>query len=150
MVRDVAYDSLPKRDRASLHIDVAGWAESTLEDRIDEFAELIATHLAAALDYEEELAGSRSEPSLRGLRELAYRAAVRAARRAASVSALPAVQRWQRLAIDQARTLAMLPEFSTWVDRALSTTAFLLKPGASEKVNAFLGKLGVKPKRTPK
>jgi class 3 adenylate cyclase/tetratricopeptide (TPR) repeat protein len=105
LVRDVAYDSLPKRDRAALHVVVAGWAESTLADRIDEFSELIAGHLAAALEYEIELASSSTEPALRGLRDLAYRAAVRAARRAASVSALPAAQRWQRLAIDQARIL---------------------------------------------
>jgi len=105
LVRDVAYDSLPKRDRAALHVEVAAWAESILADRIDEFSELVAGHLAAALVYEEELASSPADRSPRGLRELVYRAAVRAARRAASVSALPAVQRWQRLAIDQARTL---------------------------------------------
>jgi class 3 adenylate cyclase/tetratricopeptide (TPR) repeat protein len=105
LVRDVAYDSLSKRDRATLHIDVAGWAESALADRIDEFAELIASHLAAALDYETELAGASAAAGLHGLRELAYTAAVRAARRAASVSALPAAQRWQRMAIEQARIL---------------------------------------------
>jgi class 3 adenylate cyclase/tetratricopeptide (TPR) repeat protein len=105
LVRDVAYDSLPKRERATLHADVAGWAESTLADRIDEFAELVAAHLESALAYEGELVASPSDPALGGLRELAYRAAVRAARRAASVSALPAAQRWQRFAIDQARLL---------------------------------------------
>ena len=105
LVRDVAYDSLPKRDRAALHVDVAGWAESTLADRIDEFSELIAGHLAAALEYEIELTSSSADPALRELRELTLRAAIRAARRAFSVSALPAAQRWQRLAIDQARLI---------------------------------------------
>lgn len=105
LVRDVAYDSLPKRDRARIHAEVAGWAEEGLADRIDEFAELVAAHLAAALEYEEELAASRADGALGELRDLVYRAAVRAARRAASVSALPAAQRWQRLAIDQARLL---------------------------------------------
>jgi class 3 adenylate cyclase/tetratricopeptide (TPR) repeat protein len=103
LVRDVAYDSLPKRDRATLHAEIADWAETALADRIDEFSELVAGHLAAALVYEEELAGSPDDAVLRGLRDLTYRAALRAARRAASVSALPAAQRWQRLAIDQAR-----------------------------------------------
>jgi hypothetical protein len=86
-------------------MDVAGWAESALADRIDEFAELIASHLAAALNYETELAGASGAAGLHGLRELACAAAVRAARRAASVSALPAAQRWQRMAIEQARIL---------------------------------------------
>lgn len=105
LVRDVAYDSLPKRDRAAIHVDVAGWAESTLADRIDEVSELIAGHLAAALEYEIELTSSSADPALRGLRELTCRAAIRAARRAFSVAALPAAQRWQRLAIEQARLL---------------------------------------------
>lgn len=30
LIRDVAYDSLPKRDRAAKHLDVARWAEETL------------------------------------------------------------------------------------------------------------------------
>lgn len=109
LVRDVAYDSLPKRDRATLHAEVAGWAEATLADRIDEFAELVAGHLAAALAYEEELAASSEDQSLRRLRERVYRAAVRAARRASSVSAIPAAQRWQLLAIEQARRLDAPP-----------------------------------------
>ncbi|HEY3524330.1 MAG TPA: hypothetical protein VGK63_11575 [Candidatus Limnocylindrales bacterium] len=34
LIRDVAYDSLPKRDRAALHLDVARWAETELADRL--------------------------------------------------------------------------------------------------------------------
>jgi len=105
LVRDVAYDSLAKRDRATLHAEIADWAESSLADRIDEFSELVAGHRAAALAYAEELAGSADAASLLGSRELTYRAAVRAARRAASVSALPAAQRWQTVAIEQTRLL---------------------------------------------
>ncbi|MEP6639634.1 MAG: adenylate/guanylate cyclase domain-containing protein, partial [Chloroflexota bacterium] len=109
LIRDVAYDSLPKGDRAALHVDVAAWAEAALADRIEEFAELIAAHLAAALAFEEELAASTDGASLRGLRELVHAAAVRAARRASAVSALPAAERWQRLAIDLARQLDLPP-----------------------------------------
>jgi tetratricopeptide (TPR) repeat protein len=107
LIRDVAYESLPKRDRATLHVDVASWAEAALADRIEEFAELVAAHLAAALAYEEELAPSTDATSLRPLRELVYTAAVRAARRASAVSAIPAAQRWQRLAVDVARHLGV-------------------------------------------
>ena len=89
---------------ATLHVDVAGWAEATLADRIDEFAELVAGHLAAALAYEEELDDRpRRTRRLRELRELVYRAAVRAARRAASVSASRPPNAGSVLAIDQAR-----------------------------------------------
>jgi hypothetical protein len=44
-------------------------------------------------------------PAQRELRGLVYTAAVRAARRAAAISALPAAQRWQQVAIDQAKRL---------------------------------------------
>ena len=62
LVRDVAYDSLPKADRSSLHLQVARWAEIALSDRIDEFAELVASHTVAALRYEEELATGDDGP----------------------------------------------------------------------------------------
>ncbi len=44
--------------------------------------------------------------------------------------------------LDQAMALALQPEFNTWVEKQLSTTAFLLRPGAGEKVRAFLKLLG--------
>ena len=104
LIRDVAYDSLPKRDRSRLHRDIAGWAESELADRIEEFAELIAGHLSAALAYEEEFALDDDE-DLRLLRGLTKRAALRAARRAAAISQLAAAGRWLKLAVDLARKL---------------------------------------------
>ncbi len=108
LVRDVAYDSLPKRERARLHREIAAWAEAELADRIEEFAELIAGHLAAALAYEEGFASAGSE-DLRRLRETTRQAAERAARRAAAVSQMAAAARWLRLAVDLARTLRVPP-----------------------------------------
>ncbi|MCC6574501.1 MAG: hypothetical protein IT462_11995 [Planctomycetes bacterium] len=49
--------------------------------------------------------------------------------------------------LDQARALASLPEFSAWVERSLSPTAYVLKAGSSDKVWAVLTKLGVKPRK---
>jgi len=43
---------------------------------------------------------------------------------------------------DQAMALALQPEFNTWVEKQLSTTAFLLRAGAGERVRAFLKQLG--------
>ena len=108
LIRDVAYDSLPKRDRSRLHRDIAGWAELELADRIEEFAELIAGHLSAALAYEEEFALDDDE-DLRLLRGLTKRAALRAARRAAAISQLAAAGRWLKLAVDLARKLQVPP-----------------------------------------
>ncbi|MGH2590616.1 MAG: ATP-binding protein, partial [Actinomycetota bacterium] len=55
LIRDGAYDSLPKALRADKHAGVARWAEQHAGDRADEIAELIATHLLEALRYLEEL-----------------------------------------------------------------------------------------------
>jgi len=100
LIRDVAYDSLPKRDRSRLHRDIALWAESELADRVDEFSELIAGHLAAALAYEEEF--TRIPAELRAIRETTYAAATRAAERARAMSQFDASDRWLRLALDLA------------------------------------------------
>ncbi len=48
LTRDVAYDSLPRRDRATAHATVATWIEDTAGERKREFAELLAHHYAQA------------------------------------------------------------------------------------------------------
>jgi tetratricopeptide (TPR) repeat protein len=48
LVRDVAYDSLPRRDRLRIHSSVAGWIEETFSDRRSEVVELVGHHRAAA------------------------------------------------------------------------------------------------------
>ena len=45
---DVAYESLPRRERARAHAEVAGWLETTAGERRHEFAELLAYHYLAA------------------------------------------------------------------------------------------------------
>jgi class 3 adenylate cyclase/tetratricopeptide (TPR) repeat protein len=55
LIRDGAYDSLPKALRADKHAGVARWAERRAGDRADEIAELIATHQLEALGYLDEL-----------------------------------------------------------------------------------------------
>jgi class 3 adenylate cyclase/tetratricopeptide (TPR) repeat protein len=48
LVRDVAYESIPKRDRAMAHLEVARWIEETVGDRRLEVVELLAHHYTAA------------------------------------------------------------------------------------------------------
>jgi class 3 adenylate cyclase/tetratricopeptide (TPR) repeat protein len=55
LIRDGAYDSLPKTLRADKHEGVARWAQSRAGDRAGEIAELIATHELEALRYLDEL-----------------------------------------------------------------------------------------------
>jgi predicted ATPase/class 3 adenylate cyclase len=55
LIRDAAYDSLPKRDRADLHARFAAWLEQTTADRLAEYEEIVAFHLQQAAMYRAEL-----------------------------------------------------------------------------------------------
>jgi class 3 adenylate cyclase/tetratricopeptide (TPR) repeat protein len=48
LTRDVAYESLPRRDKARLHEQTARWIERTAGERHREFVELLAGHLFEA------------------------------------------------------------------------------------------------------
>ena len=94
LTRDVAYESLPKRERAAKHLDVARWAEEALADRTEEMVELLASHYLAALRYEEELGGGPTN-RLAELRRPTYAYARRAgARLKARVSVLHMSSVW--------------------------------------------------------
>jgi len=101
LLRDGAYDSLPKQLRAEKHTAVAGWAAERAGDRADEMAELIATHSLEALRYLEELGdvGPRYDATARE----AYRWSRAAGRRTAAVSLRQEALRWyaeaERLAV---------------------------------------------------
>src|SRR6185503_11456723 len=55
LIRDAAYDSLPKRERADLHARFARWLERTSADRLAEYEEILAFHLDQAARYRAEL-----------------------------------------------------------------------------------------------
>jgi class 3 adenylate cyclase/tetratricopeptide (TPR) repeat protein len=64
LTRDVAYDSIPRRDRGSAHAQVARWLEGTAGERAGECGELLAHHYATAVDLAEQ-AGVEPDPGLR-------------------------------------------------------------------------------------
>ena len=55
LVRDSAYGSLPKEQRADLHARFATWLERVADDRLVEYEEVIAYHLEQAHRYRGEL-----------------------------------------------------------------------------------------------
>ena len=55
LLRDVAYESLPKFERADKHVRLARWAEDQAGERREVIAELLATHYGAALRYLDQL-----------------------------------------------------------------------------------------------
>jgi class 3 adenylate cyclase/tetratricopeptide (TPR) repeat protein len=91
LIRDVAYESLPRRDRTEAHSAVAGWIEATAGDRVGEMSELLAYHLSTAVALSrdtpsgptEELRVSAFGWLLRASDEARRRLVVRKARRLA-------------------------------------------------------------------
>lgn len=97
LVRDVAYESLPKVLRAARHVATARWAEAQAGDRRDEIAELLATHHLQALHWLDDLGETNGQR--------------------------PAIERdafrWTRIAGERARRLWQQREAVRWLRSAL-------------------------------
>jgi hypothetical protein len=72
LIRDAAYEALPKAERAILHERFAGWLEATIGDRLPEYEEIVGYHLEQAHRYRIELGETGEE-----LAALAIRAGAR-------------------------------------------------------------------------
>ena len=55
LIRDAAYEALPKAERAVLHERFADWLERTVGDRLAEYEEIVGYHLEQAHAYRTEL-----------------------------------------------------------------------------------------------
>jgi len=55
LVRDAAYDSIPKRIRSELHESFASWLEEVARGRLPEYEEMVGYHLEQAYRYRIEL-----------------------------------------------------------------------------------------------
>jgi len=55
LIRDAAYQAMPKETRADLHERFAGWLERMSGDRLGEYEEIVGYHLEQAVRYREEL-----------------------------------------------------------------------------------------------
>jgi len=101
LIRDAAYEAIPKESRADLHALFAGWLERTAGDRASEYEEILGYHLERAYRYRVELGPIHDHE-----RDLARRAAERLAagsRRALRRGDMPATVKL----ID--RALSLLP-----------------------------------------
>jgi class 3 adenylate cyclase/tetratricopeptide (TPR) repeat protein len=74
LIRDAAYQAIPKEERADLHEALAGWVAGRVGDRAPEYEEIIGHHLEQAVRYRHEL-GPPDDRS----RSLALRASERLA-----------------------------------------------------------------------
>ncbi len=112
LTREVAYESLPRRERAAAHAAVASWIEETSGERSREFSELLAYHYVEA--YEGARADGPSLPETEDLRRRALGAlldvAGEARSRFAVDKAAAAGERALALAVEPTERIAALEE----------------------------------------
>jgi class 3 adenylate cyclase len=100
LTRDVAYDTLPRRDRSAAHASIARWLEDTLGERAREFLELLSYHW-----FEAFRACSSADPQeIEALRLQAFDRSLRAAQETGRRYALKKSERLAGQAIDLAVT----------------------------------------------
>jgi class 3 adenylate cyclase/tetratricopeptide (TPR) repeat protein len=100
LTRDVAYETLPRTERATAHAAVAAWLEDTVGERRGEFVELLAHHTVQAYRTGRETAVTTVD--LPTLREQAFDLSLQAARAARTRNALYRVERFAHQALDLA------------------------------------------------
>jgi class 3 adenylate cyclase/tetratricopeptide (TPR) repeat protein len=105
LIRDVAYESLPKTLRAAKHVEVARWAEERAGDRSEELAEVVGAHYLAAIESGAQL----GETPDRDVDAAACRWATMAGRRARRLWQQSEASRWFEAALDSGKR-AGLPD----------------------------------------
>ncbi len=123
LIRDAAYEALPKRDRAEIHARFADWLEATTGGRLSEYEEIVGYHLDQAVRYREELGIDDAETG--DLRNRAFRRLAEAGRRATDrsdpVAAVRLLARAADLAVggDLDRTDVLLELGTAYLDTSL-------------------------------
>jgi tetratricopeptide (TPR) repeat protein len=121
LVRDVAYEQMPRAERARQHVAAAEWIERIAGDRVTDHAEFLAHHYRTALEI------TRASGS--GVEERLLDRAIDFARSAGDRACqldMAAAARYYREALDllrpgDKRRLALL---LAWVDSSLKSSAF--------------------------
>ncbi len=98
LVRDAAYEALPKHERARLHELFAGWLERTRSGQADPLHEVVGHHLAEAARLSGEIGGNA--PAAQALARRAAAHLEAAAQRASAVGDMDSVIRLLERAVD--------------------------------------------------
>ena len=121
LIRDAAYEAMPKELRAGLHERFAGWLEGVAGERIQEQEEVLGYHLESAHDYLAEL--GMTSGRVRALGARAAQALGSAGRRAHSRGDMAATRNLMRravalLPIGNPDRIEMLPDLAEALEEA--------------------------------
>ena len=110
LIRDAAYQAMPKEQRAELHEAFAGWLGEVARDRMGEYEEILAHHLEQAYRYREELGAvdDRARELADRAAEHMYTSAVRADERGDVATARSLLARLLGLADGRLRARSLL------------------------------------------
>jgi class 3 adenylate cyclase len=134
LLRDAAYDSIPKQARADLHELFAVWGERTAGPRLREIEEIVGYHLEQAWRYRVEL--GIADQGSRRLADAAARRLGSAGRRALGRGDLPAASNLLE------RALALLPDGDPGGQELLVELAdVLVSTGGFARAEALLGQV---------
>ncbi len=129
LIRDVAYEGLPKETRAKLHVRFAHWVSA--HARIVELDEIVGYHLEQAALYRRELGRPDAEIEVEAARRLTAAGVGAGAR-----EDLPAAENLI------GRALVLLPTGTPDRERALDAlVSLLIWSGAFERVGALVAEL---------
>ncbi len=132
LIRDAAYQSLPKETRADLHERVATWIERSVGDRLREYGDVVGYHLEQACRYMAELG-----PADEGWRRTATRAASTLASAGHRAFALGDMS---GAISDLSRAISLLPDGDpTRLDLLPDLGAALWEAGEFGRADAVLG-----------
>ena len=124
LIRDAAYQAMPKEQRADLHERYAGWLAEAARDRMVEYEEILAHHLEQAYRYRVELGvpDDRARELAARAAEHLYAAAVRADERGDLATARSLLERNVGLSDETLRVQALvrlselLPELGEYAE----------------------------------
>ncbi|MGH2635263.1 MAG: AAA family ATPase [Actinomycetota bacterium] len=124
LIRDVAYESLPKLLRARKHVEVARWAEERTGDRARELAEFVGAHYLRAVEYRDEL----GEPADHELEAATSRWALEAGERAWDLWQQEEAFRWFEDGLRLGERSGADPERLARIAEAVANTSEGLRP----------------------
>lgn len=143
LIRDVAYDAIPKAERSRAHDQFGRWLESAAAERISEYADIVAYHAEQAFALAHEL----GEPGLAELGERAYGQLLGSARKANRRGDRRAALAFYRRALAIAQAVDLPPEVQLEMRAEVGNARMAVEPSQDvlDEITRMIGDLRALP-----